>query len=768
MSILGNRVRRIEDPRFLTVGGTYTADLSDPLLESAAYVTFVRSTMAHARIESVEVDEAREAPGVLGVYTADDVAEIGGLGPVPMNPPMYPPVFRRPWLATGVVRFVGEPVAVVVSESQAEGEDAAELVWPDLEPLEAVLDPRVALEGGQLLFPDHGTNVAVEMSDGELDDHLFDECEVVVNRRIVHQRLAACPLEGRSAAAVWSAGRLVEWLSTQNVHGARDQLADVYDLAPEQVHAITPDVGGGFGAKINPYAEELLLPWLARQVDRPVRWVETRSENLLTSGHGRAQVHDLTLGGSRDGSLQALRVDVLADSGAYPNLASSLPYFTRKMAPGVYTIPSVETRARSVVTNTMSTVAYRGAGRPEATESIERAVDLFAAEIGLDPAEVRRRNLIPPDAFPYETATRATYDSGDYEHALDLVLGTAGYQELRAEQARRREADEHVQLGIGLSTYVEITAGPRAGSEFAEIRIAPDGSATVRTGTSPHGHGHDTSWAMLACDELGIPMDRITVVHGDTDLVARGEGTMGSRSLQLGGAAVQGAARSIVDRAREIAAALLEADPADVVLDRVEGRFHVAGTPAVSRSWSEVVAAAGDEVADDGALLEQHDFQAPTPTYPFGAHLAVVEVDTETGRVTLQRFVSCDDAGRIINPLIVEGQRHGGIAQGAAQALLEELVYDADGNPVTANLADYAMVSSTELPSFELVDLQTETPANPLGAKGIGESGTIGATPAVHNAVIDALAPFGVRHVDLPLTAEKVWRAITAGDSGGR
>jgi len=477
----------------------------------------------------------------------------------------------------------------------------------------------------------------------------------------------------------------------------------------------------------------------------------------VAMGHGRAQWQTVKIGGSRDGRVRAYRLDVVQDAGAYAHLGAFLPFLTRVMASGVYDIPEVQFNARSVLTNTTPTVAYRGAGRPEATAAIERAMDLFAAEIGLDPAEVRRRNLIPADAFPYTTPTDTVYDVGDYERSLDLALEAAGYADLRAEQERRREAGDPRQLGVGVCIYVEVTAGPQAGGEYGRVIVHDDGSATALTGASAHGQGHDTAFAMLVTDTLGIPLDRVTVKHGDTDEVARGVGTFGSRSLQLGGAAIHAASGQVLERARQLAADLLEADPADVELDRAKGAFHVAGAPAVSRSWAEVAVAAGP-----GGLEAEADFEASSPTYPFGTHVAVVEVDTETGLARLVRMVTCDDAGTILNPLLVEGQRHGGIAQGAAQALYEWVRFDDDGNPQTTNLADYTMVSAAELPSFELVAMETPTPVNPLGAKGIGESGTIGATPAVQSAVCDALAPLGVRHVDMPCTPERIWDAIRA------
>jgi len=758
MSILGTRVARVEDPRFLTVGGTYLADLKDPLLDGALYATFVRSTLAHGTI-TVDAAEARNADGVVAVFTAADL----DVGPLPPVMPMINGAMGRPLLATDRVRFVGEPVAVVVTERAAQGVDAAEQVWVDYEPLPVVVDPEQSSADEILLFEDAGTNCALELAFGRSDD-LFDACEVVVSERIVNQRVASCPLEPRGAAAVWADdGRLHYWVSTQHAHGARAALAALYGMDAADIRVIAPDVGGGFGAKIGGYPEELLVSWLARRLGRPVRWHETRTENMLGMGHGRGQVQIVEIGGTKDGKVLAYRLSVLQDSGAYPAVGAVLPFMTRLMTPGVYAIPKVECNTSAVVTNTTPVVAYRGAGRPEAAAAIERAMDLFAAEIGMDAVEVRRRNLLPKFDEPVTTAVDTVYDTGNYEAALDLALRTAGYDELRAEQRRRRDAGEAVVLGIGVSTYVEVTAGPTAGSEYANLEVHPDGSATVYTGASPHGQGHATSFAMIVQDTTGIPMERVEVVWGDTDKVAKGEGTMGSRSLQLGGSAVLRAAELVIDQAKQVAADLLEASIDDVVLDVTSGNFHVAGTPAVGRSWAEVATAAMDRDESHMGLCGQTDFQAGSTTFPFGAHVAVVTVDTETGRVELQRMVTVDDAGRIINPLLVEGQRHGGIAQGAAQALLEEVRFDDDGNPITANFADYGIISAAELPSFELASMETPTPSNPLGAKGIGESGTIGATPAVQSAVCDALAHLGVRHVDIPCTAERVWRAIEAG-----
>ncbi|HET7530141.1 MAG TPA: xanthine dehydrogenase family protein molybdopterin-binding subunit [Mycobacteriales bacterium] len=757
MSILGTRVLRVEDPKFLTTGGVYMDDLRDPRLDGAAYVTYVRSVLPHARV-TVDASEAAVADGVVAVFTAADLAD---LDPPPLPLPMLPATMRRSWLGDPVARYVGEPVAVVVHEDKLAGEDLAELVSVDYEPLPALVDPAAAERSETLLFPDHGSNVIGALDHGD-PDGLFEGCDVVVTQAVRNQRVAPAPLEVRGAACAWTAdGRITFWASTQSPHEARDTIATALSVPPEQVHFITPDVGGGFGAKFSVSIEDLLLAVLSRQVGRPLRWTETRTENLLSMGHGRAQEQVVTIGGSRDGDVRAYSLEVLQDAGAYPHFGAVLPFMTRLMASGVYDIPGLAVRTRSVVTNTAPVVAYRGAGRPEATAAVERAIDLFAAEIGMDPAEVRRRNLLPPDAFPLTTATGAGYDSGEYEKALDAALAAADYPALRAEQQRRRDAGDRSLLGIGVSTYVEVTGGGDGG-EFARINVKPDGSAVVYTGTSPHGQGHATSFAMVAADELGIPVDRITVVHGDTDLVARGGGTGGSRSLQLGGAAVHQGAIETVDRAKESAADLFEAAVGDIVLDKQRGGFHVAGSPDEVRSWSEVATS----VDAEHGLIVDTDFASKGSTFPFGAHVAVVEVDADTGKARLVRVVTVDDAGPVVNPIIFDGQRHGGIAQGAAQALFEEVLYDADGNPQSTNFADYAFPSAAELPDFELVGMETPTPNNPLGVKGIGEAGTIGATPAVHNAVVDAVAHLGVRHIDMPTTPERVWRAINEAREG--
>ncbi|HXL92450.1 MAG TPA: xanthine dehydrogenase family protein molybdopterin-binding subunit [Streptosporangiaceae bacterium] len=752
MSILGTRVLRTEDPRFLTTGGIYTADLRDERLAGACHVHFVRSTAAHARLVSVDASGALSAPGVIAVFTGADLD-------LPVIPPPFPGMneeMTQQLLARDVVRFVGEPVAMVVTEQPYQGEDAAELVDIDYEPLPPVVDMADAAADKDLLFPSAGTNVACRHGDAaEQDPDLFSECEVVVSQVIANQRVAPAPMEVRSAAAVWSGDRVTAWIPNQGAQGTREELAHRLDIDQERVRIITPDVGGAFGAKFGADPEHVLVCWVARQLGRPARWTESRNENMVGMTHGRAQRQTITIGGGRDGIVRAYRLEILQDSGAYLRFGAFLPFLTILMCPGPYAFPRAEAVSASVVTNTTPVSAYRGAGRPEATAAVERAIDLFAGAIEMDPAQVRRLNLLPAFDTPHTTAFGAVYDSGDYVTALEKALAAAGYDALREEQAARRGAGDVVQLGIGLSCYVEITgAGAEAGgpSENGTVEVHPDGTATILTGTSPHGQGHETVWATLASAELGIPLDKITVKWGDTDLIPEGGGTGGSRSLQQGGAAVQQASRELLDVARARAAAQLEANPDDLVFDLDGSAFTVAGDPDVS------VPLAG--LAAEERLFVRAVFRAPGATFPFGAHVAVTEVDTETGKVVLRRMVTVDDAGTVINPLLAEGQRHGGIAQGAAQAFLEEVVYDADGNPLTSTFADYAFLSAPDVPSFELASMETPTSYNPLGAKGIGEAGTIGATPAVQNAIVDAVAHLGIRHIDMPATPQRVWQAL--------
>jgi carbon-monoxide dehydrogenase large subunit len=743
MSVMGTQVVRTEDQNLITLGGHYVDDLREPDLIGAGHVMFLRSPVAHARISALDVSAAREAPGVLAVYTAAD------LDITPAESPT-----AEPFLARDVVRYVGEPVAVVITEQRYQLADAAELVDIDYDPLDAVIGFENALADNTLLFPDSGSNV-VQTHGAEFAESTFADCEVVVTRTIVNQRVAPAPLEVRSgAAAVAEDGRLTLWLSTQNAQIARATVAGALGLEPTSVRVIAPDVGGGFGAKIGADPEAVVLGWVTRTLGRSVTWTETRSENLTSMTHGRAQRQTFTIGGRRDGTVLAFRLEIVQDSGAYPR-ASFLPTLTELMSSGVYHIPVVEAASTCVVTNTTPIAAYRGAGRPEATAAIERAMDVFAIEIGMDPADVRRANFIRPEEFPFATASGANYDTGEYAKALDLLLESAGYQELRAEQARRRAAGDVVALGLGVASYVEITGGD-AGGESGKVVINRDGSVTAFTGSSPHGQGLGTTFKMMLADQLGVPMDKITIRHGDTDEVPKAVGTFGSRSLQFGGSAIRQAAEEVIAKAKELVADLVEAAPEDVELNIEDGVWQVRGAPSAGAiSWAQV-----SEHAGEVDLAADVWFSKVGPTFPFGAHLAVVEVDTETGKVKLRRIIALDDAGPVINPLTFRGQRHGGLAQGSAQALLEVMNYDEDGNPTTATLADYSFITATELPDFELVEMETPTTRNPLGVKGIGEAATIGSTPAVQNAVVDALAHLGVRHIDMPTTPLRVWQTL--------
>jgi carbon-monoxide dehydrogenase large subunit len=748
-NVIGQRVRRREDGRFLRGEGRYVDDVP---VDGDLFLTLVRSPYAHARITGIDATEARAVPGVQ-VFTASEV----DLGAFPA-PPMLGVDERmhRPVLARDTVRFAGDIVAAVLAESQYASADAADLVTVDYEELPAVTDPRQAAQDGVLLYPDLGTNVCGRRP-AENGRDVLAGCEVVVSGTVTSQRMAAVPLEPRThRAAVGPDGRLTAWLSTQTPHQDRDGLAGLLGLQAADVRVVAPDVGGGFGAK-GLAVEDLLVCWLARHTGRAVRWTETRSENMVAMNHGRGQILQFWIGGGRDGTVQAYRLSVVADAGAYPTLGAFLPNLTGMMAGGVYAIPEVAFDYVATVTNTTPIGAFRGAGRPEACQAIERAMDMFAAEVGIDPAEVRRRNFIAPEAFPLTTTSGAHYDSGDYERALDRALEAAGYAELRAEQRRRREAGDARQLGIGVAAYVEVTNGLDE-AEFGAVTITPEGKAIARTGSFSHGQGHETTFAMIVAERLGLAVEDVTVEKGDTDAVPRGTGTYGSKSTQLGGSTVRRAADGVVENAKRLAADLLEAAPDDIELDHDDGAFRVAGAPQSALSWAELAARAQD--ADRlGELAVEEDFTSDA-TFPFGAHIAVVEVDTETGGVALQRLVAVDDAGTLINPLIAEGQVHGGLAAGIGQALFEEMPYDEAGNPQNANFVSYLFPAASEFPSFETVEMQTPTPANPLGAKGIGESGTIGATPAVHNAVIDALAPYGIRHLDMPVNGEVVWRAL--------
>jgi carbon-monoxide dehydrogenase large subunit len=675
-----------------------------------------------------------------------------------------PDGLRRPLLATDVVRFVGEPVVLVLASTREQAIDAAEVIVVDYDPLPVLTDPERALVAdAPLLFPDLGSNVVLLLRQVS-HDHPLEGADLVVRGRFLNQRVAPAPLEVNGALALPEDGGLTLWLPCQATHLSRSAIARAIEVDEHTIRVRTAAVGGGFGARIPAYPEQAAVAALALRLGVPVRYIESRSENLMAMTHGRDQLQDVEIGAALDGRIVGLRAHIVADLGAYADEGATLPESTAMMAVGPYAIPRLDFTVRAVLTNKTPLGAYRGAGRPEATALIERAMDMVAAELGLDPAEVRRRNFI--GEFPHTTVTDATYDTGAYKRALDEALRLSGYESLRREQAERRRRGDRSLLGIGIGSYVEVTGW---GSEYARLSVADDGAITVITGSSPQGQGHETAFAQLVADRLGVPFESVSVRHSDTAVVPRSEGTMGSRTLQVGGSAVLGAADILVERARALASHLLEVAPGDVVLSG-EGGFQVAGVPGSRASWAELARTAADR-ADPregiGAGLDvEHDFEMPDSTYPFGTHVAVVEVDAETGDARLRRHVAVDDCGVVLNPMLVEGQVHGGIAQGAAQALFEAVLYDEMGTPLTSNIATYLFPSAAELPSFETANTETPTPRNPLGAKGIGEAGTIGAIPAVQNAVVDALAHLGVRHLDMPASPERVWRAIASPDAG--
>jgi carbon-monoxide dehydrogenase large subunit len=755
-SILGNRVTRTEDPGLLTGSRRYLGDLD---LDRPLHAVFVRSDVAHGTIGMIDVDDARDMPGVVAVWTATelDIAPHHGFAKID-------DAFARPPLAVDKVRFVGEAYAVVFAESLAQGVDAAQRVWADIDQLPSVTDPEAALaEGAPLLFGSRGSNLAVaDSQDAPLD--LEAVSDVVIRGRYVNQRVAVAPMEPHGVAAAPAVdGRLTVWTSNQFPHDVHAGIAAATGIDPGRLHLVTPQVGGGFGGKAGMQHEYTVVVAAAERLGRAVIWVPTRSEDLMAKDHSRGQVQYAELGCRTDGTFTGLRVRLVGDGGAYPGIGAALPGGTRRMSHGTYDFPAIEFDVAVAATNTPPTGAYRGAGRPEATALLERLVDQAARELDIDPITLREQNFLADDVFPFTTLTGNSYDSGEYRLPLRTAAEAIGYDELRREQAERRRRGDTVQMGIGVASYVEITGGGNA-SEWGKLEIDADGSATVYCGTLSHGQGHQTAYAMLVSAQTGIPVERITLVDGDTDLVPQGGGTGGSRSLQFGGSAVHEATTAVVERAKELAARALEADPADIVIDIRTGTVGVAGVPASALTWSEL---AGKAAELDGAPLAADTvFTGEGASFPFGAHIAVAEVDTETGQARLVRHVAVDDCGTIINRLLVEGQQHGGIASGVGQALYEEVRYDADGNPITSNFADYALPSAAEMPSFEVHSTVTPSPRNPLGAKGIGEAATIGSTPAIQNAVIDAVAHLGVRHIDMPCTPERVWSTIEAARSG--
>ncbi len=754
-SILGNAVLRREDPTLLRGTEQYLDDLT---AEGMVHVHFVRSTIAHGTLVDVDISEAEGMPGVVGVYSASNT----DLGSMPYG--FGHPGFGRPLFAADRVRQVGDIVAAVVAETRDQAVDAAEAIFIDYDDLPVVIDMRTAADPGtELLFPETETNVCFHTELG--DDDALEGADKVVQLTIESQRLAGVPIEPNGAFAIPTPGQMMVWLPSQNPQAIAGQLSGLVGIDMPELRVATPKaMGGGFGSKAGLYAEHVITTSLAKLLDRPVKWIESRSENMVSMVHGRAMVLDASMGFDAEGNITGLHVHAIADTGCYPVVGAVLTTFTQIMIQGVYNIPKLRYTADSVVTNTTPVGAYRGAGRPEATQMLERLLDVAANELGIDAVELRRRNFISPDAFPFTTHSGANYDNGEYAMSLDAALAAADVPSLRAEQASRRASGAAKQLGIGISTYVEVTAPAGLHVEYGKIEITPEGKVIGRVGTSAHGQGHITSFSMIISDWLGVPMDDITILQSDTGEVPKGAGTMGSRSLQTAGSAMYVASETVFQKAQKLAAHLLEAAPEDIV--KADGGLGVAGVPAKVVSWAELYAAANDDSqrpADvEPGLEHELDFDGSDSTYPFGSHVSVVEVDVETGAVEMLRHVAVDDAGRILNPMIVTGQQHGGIAQGAAQALFEGIQYDEWGNPVTSNLADYAIPAASEFISFEASNMETPTFRNPLGAKGIGESGTIGSTPAIHNAVLDAISHLGVRHIDMPLTPRKVWAAINS------
>ena len=766
---VGQRFKRKEDPRLIQGISHYTDDIRLPGLLHCA---FLRSPYANAKIQSINTDEARALPGVIAVVTASDFAD---KGPVPcaiVMPDLKVP--KHPFLATGQVRYVGEPVAAVVAEDAYTARDAAEMIQVDYEPLPAVVDPEKALQkGSTLVHQDTGSNQAFthELKNGDITG-AFKRADKVIKARLLNQRLAPIAMEPRGVVAEYLPGenRLTVWSSTQIPHLLKTQISLMVGLPETAVRVITPEVGGGFGSKLNVYREEGIIPALAMKLGRPVKWSETRRENIAATIHGRDTINDVELAVKKDGTILGLKVRILADIGAYHQLLTPLiPQLTALMITGCYKIPAVEIHITGVFTNKMATDAYRGAGRPEATYAIERMVDLAARELNLDTAEIRRKNFPQQKEFPFTTSTGLTYDSANYQNSLQKALELAGYEALRKRQQAGRKQGK--LYGIGVATYVEICAiGPSAatpagGWESGTVRIEPTAKVTVLTGSSPHGQGEETTFAQIVADQLGISPADITVLHGDTMVVPYGIGTFGSRATAVGGTAIYYAVQKLKAKIAALAAHLLGAKPADIVI--AGGRVGVKNNPKKSMAFGELILAAytakSIPAGFEPGMEATHFFEPSNFTFPFGAHVVAVEVDPETGETRFEKYVAVDDCGNVINPLIVDGQIHGGIAQGMAQAMYEEVIYNEDGQLVTGTLMDYAVPKPPHVPSFILDRTVTPSPVNPMGVKGVGEAGTIASTPAVVNAVCDALAHLGVHHIDMPLKPEKVWRAIQNG-----
>lgn len=767
--LTGSSVKRKEDPRLIRGEGKYTDDVQ---LVGMTYMAVVRSPHAHARIRNVDVTRALQHKGVLTVLSGQEMRErcktpmplfglVGGMKIVDRYP-----------MATDKATFVGEPVAAVVATTRAIARDAVELVDVDYEPLPAVVDMEKAVQqDAPVIHESIGTNLCYDSTGKHGDpDRAFAQADGTVSARMVQPRLIPNPMEPRAVVASYERGTgdMTLWVTTQNPHIERNIVAGVLGFPENKLRVIAVDVGGGFGCKINTYPESFMAAVLSMKLGRPVKWTEDRRENFVSTSHGRGQVQYVEAAFKKDGTLTGVRLRIYADLGAYCQVLShAIPTLTPSLAPGVYKCQDFAWTTYGVFTNKVPYDAYRGAGRPEGAYIIERTMDMVAQKLGMDPAEVRRRNFIPKDAFPYKTPTDMEYDSGDYEAALNKALKLASYPRLRAEQKRLRERGE--LMGIGVTTTTEVCGFGKAGDlgglggfESAVVRVDQQGKVNVLTGSSPHGQGEETSFAQLVADELGIPFDDVQVIHGDTHIVPRGVGTFGSRTLAVGGTAALVATRKVKEKATRIAAELLKVDPKHVVMEG--GRFYVEDIPERTITWAQVANEAYDgrnlPQSIERGLEATSFWEPPGLTFPFSAHVAVVRIDRETGEVKLVRYVSVDDCGNVINPMLVEGQVHGGIAQGVGQALLEEAVWDENGQLISGSFMDYAMPFADEFPEFELDRTVTPTPRNPLGAKGIGEMATIAATPTVVNAAVDALSHLGVTHMDIPLKPERVWRVL--------
>ena len=773
-SWVGRSLKRKEDPRFITGQGTYTDDI---VLPGMLHVAFVRSPEAAATITSIDASAALARPGVHAVYTAEDLGVASGL-PMAWVPPGVEIKTPENWaLAKGEVKHVGQAVAAVVGDDKYAVVDAAEDVFVEYEPLaDVITDPEAALkDGSALVHPDFGTNKTHEWGLGSEDmDVAWQEADHVLERRIVNHRTSGAPIEPRSCVADYKGGALTLWTTTQIPHLTRSFLAGEFSMSEERIRVVAPDVGGGFGAKLNHWGEEVVCCWASKQLGRPVKWTETRSEHMATSHHGRDQIDYVKFGVKNDGTITGIHINVIADLGAYYLLLTPfIPSFTAFVAGGCYKIPRVRTDITGVFTNKFPTDAIRGAGRPEATHLLEIMVEQAAAELGMSPSELRRKNFIPKEDFPAEVAVGVVYDSGDYHGTLDKLESKIDFAELERSKAELRE--KGIYRGIGYSTYMEIcglapsrVVGPggvgiQAGFwESAVVRVHPSGSVTVFTGTSPHGQGLDTSMAQIVADRLGVTPDVVEIMHGDTNTGPYGMGTYGSRSLSVGGESVNRAANKVVDKAKRIAAHVLEAAPEDIEV--AGGKFAVKGSPGKGMTLAEISGAAYiPENLPEGMEpgLEETTFYDPENfVYPFGAHACVVDVDAETGRVDVVRYVAVDDCGPAINPMIIDGQVHGGIAHAIGQALYERIHYDETGQLVTGTFVDYCIPSAADLPSFETDRTETPSPTNSLGVKGVGEAGTIAGSPAVVNAVIDALRPLGVTFINMPLGSMHVWETI--------